>query len=238
MDEDYSDIGFMFSSNHSRTEKIIEFSDARVGTIYLQLIGEDPGHVQSGQYLWPAAEAASLHLIDIWNSISRPFMKVVELGAGCGLTGIVASKLCNVDQHILFTDYDYGSLEIINNNAERNLIHGQYSVQNIKWGLEIDATMQNQFDIIIGSDLLYSVDIVMPLFQSVYDLMSTGNNNGIFILVSSFDVGQNIEDEILLALQKFRFHCEEIASLSLIPCPGASGVGTKCRIQYFKKISS
>ena len=118
MDEDdYSALGFMFDAQHKRIEKVISFSehgnDLLVDfTIALQIIGEDPGHVQSGQYLWPAAKAASLHLMQNWDTIrstelksretnsrgdreleSEVMISALELGAGCGLSGIIASKL-------------------------------------------------------------------------------------------------------------------------------------------------
>ena len=93
MDEDdYGALGFMFDASHARIEKVIKFDDDRVPPIRLAMIGEDPGHVQSGQYLWPAAQAAADHLIDNWHRITSQLIQpcsdsgicVVELGAGCG----------------------------------------------------------------------------------------------------------------------------------------------------------
>jgi hypothetical protein len=51
-DDCLTDLGFMFDSCHSRATKTISFSKFDVS---LRLIDEDPGHVQSGQHLWPGA---------------------------------------------------------------------------------------------------------------------------------------------------------------------------------------
>eukprot|EP01036_Dinobryon_divergens_P045029 gene45029-60118_t len=69
------------------------------------MIDSEPGHIQSGQYLWPAAQSLSQYLIDNWLALESDV--IIELGAGCGLTGLVASKLSN-NAHIILTDYDYG----------------------------------------------------------------------------------------------------------------------------------
>jgi hypothetical protein len=44
------------------------------------------------------------------------------------------------------------------------------------------------FDMILGTDLLYCVDVVYPLLRSVSQLL--GNKNSVFVLVSSFDIGE------------------------------------------------
>ena len=77
--------------------------------ISIRTIGDKPGHVQSGQYLWPASIDASNYIIDNWDLIKTD--KVLELGAGCGLTGLVISKLPHVTS-VVFTDYDNGTLSL------------------------------------------------------------------------------------------------------------------------------
>ena len=53
MDEnDFMDLGFMFDAHRSRTTKSITINRFEV---LLKCIDEEPGHVQSGQHLWPGA---------------------------------------------------------------------------------------------------------------------------------------------------------------------------------------
>lgn len=82
-DDDLQSIGFMFDRSHSRSKQ--SFSFANDITINLTSIGNDPGHVQSGQYLWPAAEFACTHIIQLWEQLNSQY--ILELGSGCGLTG-------------------------------------------------------------------------------------------------------------------------------------------------------
>lgn len=84
-EEDFQSIGFMFDRLHSRSEHSIKFTDDI--TIKVTSTGTDPGHVQSGQYLWPAASFAAAHLIQSWDDLCSQF--VLELGSGCGLAGIL-----------------------------------------------------------------------------------------------------------------------------------------------------
>eukprot|EP00596_Hydrurales_sp_CCMP1899_P011206 CAMPEP_0119040774 /NCGR_PEP_ID=MMETSP1177-20130426/10794_1 /TAXON_ID=2985 /ORGANISM="Ochromonas sp, Strain CCMP1899" /LENGTH=138 /DNA_ID=CAMNT_0007006137 /DNA_START=195 /DNA_END=608 /DNA_ORIENTATION=- len=107
-------IGFMFDAQHARHIKTVCFGDI---TLLLKLIGEDPGHVQSGQYLWPAAAAMGQYLVDNWVTLQSP--SILELGAGVGLAGLVASKLKGTKKVVL-TDYDHGSLQLLNENTELN----------------------------------------------------------------------------------------------------------------------
>ena len=93
MDEAQLDsIGFMFDAQHSKTSKSFSFSNKI--DLQVSLIDNDPGHVQSGLYLWPAAEYACEHIINKWTSFEHQIESVLELGAGCGLTGKV-NLFCN-----------------------------------------------------------------------------------------------------------------------------------------------
>ena len=56
--DDYlTDVGFMFDSYHSRDKIKINFVD--LCSISINCIDEEPGHVQSGQHLWPGATLLS-----------------------------------------------------------------------------------------------------------------------------------------------------------------------------------
>ena len=103
-------LGFMFDEYHAKTEmKIKLHKDMQ---IRLKVIGTDPGHKQSGQYLWPAASDLSNYLIDEWGSIGSSY--VWELGAGCGLSGITCSFLGA--SKVWLSDYDGGAIKLIQGN--------------------------------------------------------------------------------------------------------------------------
>lgn len=73
--------------------------------------------VQSGHYVWPAAPALSAYLADhlVDDGRGRRLTPrrgaVLELGAGCGLAGLVAAQLAGTTA-VIFTDHDPGALFI------------------------------------------------------------------------------------------------------------------------------
>jgi len=99
-----------------------------------------------GVVLWPAAIAIA-HEIE-----SRPHdfhgRRVLELGAGTGLPGIVAASL---GANVLQTDRHELAMSVCKRNGRRN---GVESIEHrlVDWAEWTDA---GRFDWIIGSDILY-----------------------------------------------------------------------------------
>lgn len=114
--EEYlGEIGFMFDASHQKIDLLVELNGNII--VNLRTIGTDPGHKQSGQYLWPAASFLANYLIDHWEELG-PKSLVCELGSGCGLSGI-AAVLLGADR-IIFTDYDSGALTLIKGNRSHH----------------------------------------------------------------------------------------------------------------------
>ena len=206
-----SALGFMFDSLHSKTWKVFELP--KQIQIKIQHIDDNPGHVQSGLYLWPAAEYACHYLASVWGNQFMP-KSIIEFGAGCGLASIYASKLGGLQLAIL-TDYDRGCIDLLNNNVNANSLVGDEKetvgdsnsisssscklfCEVFKWGSDVTPLLQLleqegdmvAFDMILGTDLLYCVDVVNPLLRSVSELLQLGNKKSVFVLVSSFDIGE------------------------------------------------
>ena len=141
--------------------------------------------------------------------------KIVELGAGVGLAGLISSKLPGI-QTVILTDYDHGALELLRENANSNkaIGDGDVSVEFLQWGKPLPSVLMLSTSstshstatsgslivegvnchseaelLVIGSDLLYSADIVRPLLISVKDIISCCVGSK-FVLVSSFDPGE------------------------------------------------
>jgi predicted nicotinamide N-methyase len=229
-DDDIYEVQFMFDSEHTKSEMIYDFNNQEIGKLRLLTIGDHPGHLQSGQYVWPAAYFAARYIMDNW--IDLRTAQVLELGAGCGLTGLVVSKLVGIEQ-VIFTDYDYGCLKIIKDNIPLNHIdESKCLVAQLEWGnLDSIRSLLEESDrlcdemMIIGSDLLYAVEICEPLLKTVDYMLSKGAK--LFLLVSSFDVGSSINEAITSICKELQISIEEKACLD-----ESSG---QCRVQYFKK---
>jgi len=334
-DNDMACIGFMFDTARKKGCECFEFHNSKgeLFTVDLNMIQGDPGHVQSGQYLWPAAHYAVSYLadhVDEFNHLcknSSEAISIVELGAGCGLTALGVSQLF---PHRLIscilTDRDYGSLLLLEQNstqlwerlsAQAFPMHKSarmreiaataqkpgifasdkeskggdsrdngdeelfplFTTAELNWGkplpeelykrcckgsiyrcLEASSTgstavatgTQTQAAaaglpfqlLLLGSDLLYSEDVVAPLLTTVVQLLtlhseSMGSSKrgvphlatdadmtGIFILTSSFDIGENINLEVSQQADKLKLEIREMNALNVSTAT--------CRVQQFR----
>ena len=70
-----------------------------------------PGHIDRG----------TLAMLSV--AAFAPGLKVMDLGCGCGVVGIVAAKKCGAE-NVWMSDVDAGAVEIARKNAERNGVPG------------------------------------------------------------------------------------------------------------------
>ncbi|KAL0488882.1 N-lysine methyltransferase [Acrasis kona] len=101
--------------------------------------------------------------------------KCLELGAGCGLIGIFMAKIgCRVvitDQEVVLPTLEKN----INSNLDKSEVDIQ--VRELSWGNEEQITgiikKETSFDIIYGSDIVFNVNMVDPLLETINKLSST-----------------------------------------------------------------
>ncbi|KAF0683240.1 Aste57867_24672 [Aphanomyces stellatus] len=216
-----ADVGFMYDDC---LEKVTcEFTygtttDAATGTVvprvsvFLSYVQDEPGFVQSGHYVWPAApslcEYMEQHIQDL------PRGNVVELGAGCGLAGLVFAQL-DPSSTVIFTDHDPGVLKTIEHNVTKqsHRAHAVCHTQSLRWGPqganEVDriAAMQSgdgvaqKTALIVGTDVIYAREIVSLLFWTVDRLLRAAD--GQFLMCSSFSYDEDTEREIDAAVAQY-----------------------------------
>jgi hypothetical protein len=231
-------IGFMFDAETARSKVHFSFptgdsilsSSSSSGSgagktldITLLCIDENPGAVQSGHYVWPAATALARHLVNAWTSnehsdearqandilSSRAGIPkaIVELGAGCGLAGLTALHLgCST---VVFTDHDAGTLDLIRDNIELQDLDSA-NIKNVfacplAWGEEFRSSWPSQvtahltdeagggFDLLLASDVIYDSGVVEPLLWTVRHLLAP---NGKAMLCGSFRLEDGTDDQV------------------------------------------
>jgi predicted nicotinamide N-methyase len=204
-----TDMGFMFDNC---LEKVTcEFNYGKIVkqgkevprvSVILSYVQDDPGFVQSGHYVWPAAPAMCEYMEAHFESLPRG--NVVELGAGCGLAGLVFAQL-DPSSTVIFTDHDPGALKTIQHNVTMQMNRDQATcyTQSLRWGPEganeierIEILQQSgsqQTNLIIGSDVIYAREIVGLLFWTIDRLMTA---DGKFLMCSSFSYDDETEAEI------------------------------------------
>jgi predicted nicotinamide N-methyase len=99
-----------------------------------------------GVVLWPAAIALAHEVASHADAFRG--MRVLELGAGTGLPGIVAASL---GAQVVQTDRQEMAMSICRRNGERNGVAG-IDYRLVDWSEWDDA---GRYDWIIGSDVLY-----------------------------------------------------------------------------------
>jgi predicted nicotinamide N-methyase len=265
VDEDddslYEHVGLLFEGSYPTTLKHFSWkvggSDSETTTssktlrpihVAVNCIDEDPGAVQSGHYLWPAALPLCDYLLSIYDGSKQkglPEIKsVLELGAGTALTSLFALQLFHDTlEFLVSTDRDPGVLERARDNYETTMMElydqadseeGQESVINeiasilvefipLEWGqpkqfeyleqlLKSDHNFLKTdppivFDLVLGSDLIYCVEVVEPLLRTAKEAIKTTtpalkNDESMvetgsrFLLSQSFIYDADIEEEI------------------------------------------
>lgn len=120
------------------------------------LRGEEQPRLPYGLALWPAAIALAHEL----GERSLNGRRVLELGAGTGLPGIVAATL---GARVLQTDRNAAALVVCGRNAARNGVSLEQRAADWTAWQEADT-----YDLIIGADILYG-DSLHPALRHIFD---------------------------------------------------------------------
>lgn len=92
--------------------------------------------------------------------------KVIELGCGLGLPGIIASTL---GAQVTFTDYVPQALDFAKSNLERNQVTHQARFKILDWRT---PDISEQFDIVIAADVAYEKRFFTPLYTTIRKLLA------------------------------------------------------------------
>lgn len=103
-----------------------------------------------GVMLWPASIALAHEVVERASALAGK--RVLELGAGTGVPGIVAASL---GARVLQTDRNEVALHVCAMNAERNRVSG-IELRSAEWET---FTSEQPFDVILGSDVLYATNM-------------------------------------------------------------------------------
>ncbi len=169
---------------------------------------EEIEKVGVGGRIWKSSVVLSalLKSQNLKNYINFDNKKVLEIGAGAGICGIVCATL-NINK-ITITDRDPGCLMLMEKNIEENiekLKKEKIEIQSFDWGsAEQLVKFKGTFDVLIGSDLIYSGFMIDPLCNAL-DFLCEENT---LILISLADRGGEDSDfakffETIKALGKF-----------------------------------
>lgn len=115
-----------------------------------QYLARERGRLPYGVMLWPSSIALAHDLFT--RAEELPNKRVLELGAGTGLPGIVAAAL---GAKVLQVDRDAIALHVCALNSERNGVTGN-EVRDADWET-FDS--EHPFDLVLGADVLYATTL-------------------------------------------------------------------------------
>jgi predicted nicotinamide N-methyase len=151
---------------------------------------------------------------------------ILELGAGCALVSLTALQLFEPSlRSVVITDHDPGTLERARDNYEttleelyeraeteeeqmriiNELNNIPMTFESLEWGKEskqLVKALSNHmkspptFDLILGSDLIYCVEVVEPLFVTAAQFLCDENPKATFLLSQSFAYDDASEEEM------------------------------------------
>jgi predicted nicotinamide N-methyase len=141
-----------------------EWSILHVGSVLSRedenhFLGELKGRLPYGVALWPASIALAHDLVSREDDLRGA--RVLELGAGTGLPGIVAAKM---GARVVQTDRDELALWACRRNCERNGV-GTIEHRLTDWTAWEDA---EKYGWIIGSDILYGEEL-QPHLRRIFE---------------------------------------------------------------------
>lgn len=151
------------------TEKVIvpegpELTFTRIGNVNdLIDAAQEVDELPFWAELWPSSLGLSSYL---WQEVDLRNRRVLELGSGLGLSGIVAAlKGARVTQ----TDFIRDALELARENARQNDV-----VTEQVWADWRKFPELGRYPIIIGSDILYEPEVHPFLEKIIWDHLEPG----------------------------------------------------------------
>jgi predicted nicotinamide N-methyase len=114
--------------------------------------------------IWEASIVLMQHMVDLPVIANR---RILELGSGLGMAGIAAAA---IGHDITLTEYNEDALNFLRANAEVNNC-GHLGIQHLDW---FKPVIEETYDLIIGSEIVYQDSAVEALGEIFSKLLSPG----------------------------------------------------------------
>ncbi|CAI5724074.1 unnamed protein product [Hyaloperonospora brassicae] len=127
----------------------------------------------TGLTLWRAGDFLSTFLYEHRRRFAGK--SILELGSGLGLSGILASYL--TEKPVVITDGDERTIEQLVANCRLNNVEQRVQCRKLLWGVDLDQ-IRDTFDVVLGADVIYEQEHVLPLFETAKYLLKPGRCSG------------------------------------------------------------
>ncbi|KAF0691397.1 Aste57867_17365 [Aphanomyces stellatus] len=137
----------------------------------------------TGLTLWRAGDFLSDYMFK--NKDLFAGKRVLELGSGLGLCGILAWHL---GAEVLITDGDEESMVLLLENCKLNGLDTDTMCKQLLWGEELVPETQGSYDVLIGADIIYEKQYVAPLFATASHFLSRTAHNIFYLAYTKRNV--------------------------------------------------
>ena len=143
-------------------------------------------HDETGHVAWQAMPMLCHFILSSEGQALLKGSRVLELGAGIGVPGILAGRTC---AELVLTDSNDAVVERLRRNIELNrsdIVCGRDAtrVANVLWGADAfpsaATAAPRSMDVVLGSDVVYSASSARTLLETVDFLMA--DPNGVLVL--------------------------------------------------------
>mmetsp|Transcript_32176 Transcript_32176/g.42428 ORF Transcript_32176/g.42428 Transcript_32176/m.42428 type:complete len:281 (+) Transcript_32176:111-953(+) len=174
----------------------------------------------TGLKIWPGADMICRYLYSHKDELKGK--SVLELGAGVGLNGLLAAALGS--RPVVLTDINELSLRCLEKNVQANFPQNSVDVHfsRLEWGTTckddhlVEESSSKGFDLIIGSEVAYSVQSVSPLIQTIERYLSKAEDA--VCVLSHASRFEAVEEELQSVLQIYGLVVTETMTTLEIPC--------------------
>ncbi|CAL8069029.1 unnamed protein product [Orchesella dallaii] len=171
----------------------------------LEVIVPERMQASYGLYVWPSAPILAWYLFE--NRHHLPGKRVLELGAGTALPGVVAALL---GAQVTLSDSAKlpHCLEQCHRTATINGVGDKVKVIGLTWGLFLNSLTQlkGQVDLLLGSDCFYDPSVFEDLISTVAYIL--GHNPKAKFLTTYQERSADWSIEHLL--KKWGLHCKHV----------------------------
>jgi predicted nicotinamide N-methyase len=147
------------------------------------------------QRVWPAGLGLAVHIVERFGPDGLQGQRVLDLGCGVGLVGIVCGRL---GAHVTFLDREADALAAVRRNCRRNGVGPAQTIGG-DWNHGGNRLPPDAYDLVVGGDVVYD-DVEWPALGT--GLMRTLRANGSALLA---DPGWVADDRLCAAFRRTGF---------------------------------
>ena len=178
---------------------------------------------ETGHVAWQAMPVLCHFILSAVGQRLLTSARVLELGAGIGVPGLLAGRVC---REVILTDNNDAVLERLQRNVKLNMTSMSCSpdavrVLNVAWGADYfppeHVLARHSVDVVLGSDVVYSAASARAFLETAKMLVT--EPDGVIVL-AYIPRWQSVDRALHDALQQENLEAEVVPLNSFLPTDG------------------